>query len=222
MSDKHSPNFTYSIITFSTLVFIAHFFLPVSVILHFLSSFALIPSTFFAEKNYLALLTYQFIHINFQHLISNMFVLFTIGRAIESEIGSIKFGASYLAAGVFSGFLHVVFNQNSETMVIGASGAVFGAIALLLLLMPFRFTSAMIIPMPGVVLGVTMLVVEVTSILFSNDMWIAHDIHLYGFLAGGLASFSIDYDKALRGLIISVIVLLGLYYWAFYVEGIVI
>jgi len=66
-----------------------------------------------------------------------------------------------------------------------------------------------------------MLVVEVGSILFNSDVWIAHDIHLYGFLVGGLASFGIDYDRALRGLIISVAVLLVLYYWAFYIEGIV-
>ena len=96
------------------------------------------------------------------------------------------------------------------------------AIAILLLLMPFRFTSAMIVPVPGVVLGITMLVVEVISILFGNDTWIAHDIHLYGFLFGGIASFSIDYNKALRGLIISVVILLGLYYWAFYIEGVLI
>jgi membrane associated rhomboid family serine protease len=222
MTDKYNPVFTYYMITFCSLVFITNFFLPTPVILHFLSNFALIPSTFYTGKHYLALLTYQFIHLNFQHLISNMFVLFAIGRAIESETGTMKFGASYIGAGIGSGFLHVFFNQSSETMVIGASGAIFGAIAILLLLMPFRFTSAMIVPVPGVVLGITMLVVEVISILFGNDTWIAHDIHLYGFLFGGIASFSIDYNKALRGLIISVVILLGLYYWAFYIEGVLI
>ena len=180
------------------------------------------PSTFFAEKNYLALISYQFLHLNFQHLLSNMFVLFSVGRAVESEIGSTKFGVSYITAGIFSGLFHVIFNQGSDVAVIGASGAVFGAIALLLLLMPFKFTSAMIIPMPGVVLGISMLVVEVGSILFSPDVFVAHDIHLYGFLVGGLASFGIDYDRALRGLAISVVVSLLLYYWAFYIEGIVI
>lgn len=187
-----------------------------------LSQYAILPADFFTRQNYLSLLTYQFMHLNLQHLASNMFVLFTVGRAVESEIGSRKFGLTYLAAGVLSGYLHVLFNQNSEILVIGASGAIFGAIAMLLLMMPFKFTSAMIIPLPGVVLGITMLVVEVASILFNNDVWIAHDIHLYGFLAGGLASFGIDYDRALRGLMISLAVLLLLYYWAFYIEGIVI
>jgi hypothetical protein len=67
-----------------------------------------------------------------------------------------------------------------------------------------------------------MLVVEVSAILFSNDVYVAHDVHLYGFVAGSLAAFGIDYDRALRGLIISVIILIGLYYWAFFIEGIVI
>ncbi len=196
--------------------------LPLPVLMNIYAEFAIEPAKFFIERNYVTLFTYQFLHLNLQHLLSNMFVLLTVGRAVESEIGSRNFGISYLMAGVFSGLFHVVFNQTSDVPVVGASGAIFGAIALLLLLMPFRFTSAMIIPVPGVVLGITMLVVEVTSILFSNDVWVAHDMHLYGFLVGGLAAFGIDYDKALRGLVISVVVILVLYYWAFYVEGIVI
>jgi len=186
------------------------------------SDLALNPSIFTMSKSYYTLITYQFLHLNFQHLVSNMFALFSIGRAVESEIGSTKFGLSYLLAGVFSGILHIVFNQGSDIMVIGASGAVFGALALLLLLMPFKFTSAMIIPMPGFVLGISMLVIEVSAILYNTDVWVAHDVHLFGFIAGGLAAFGIDYDRALRGLIISVIILIGLYYWAFYIEGIMV
>ena len=173
-------------------------------------------------NSYYTLITYQFLHLNFQHLVSNMFALLTIGRAVESEIGSTKFGLTYLTAGVFSGLLHIIFSHGTDVMLIGASGAVFGALALLLLLMPFKFTSAMIIPMPGVVLGISMLVVEVSALVYNTDIWVAHDVHLYGFLVGGLAAFGIDYDRALRGLIISVIVLIGLYYYAFYIEGIVI
>jgi membrane associated rhomboid family serine protease len=150
-----------------------------------------------------------------------MFVLFSVGRAVESKIGSTKFGLTYIGAGVFSGLMHAMFNQGSDIPVVGASGAVFGAIAVLLLLMPFRFTSAMLIPLPGVVLGISMIVVEVTSIILSKDVFIAHDIHLYGFLVGGIASFGIDYELALRGLVISVIILLGLFYWVFYIEGVV-
>ena len=219
MSQRYKPSFTNSVVLVCTLIFLANFFLPTQLMIHLYSRFAIIPVSFFDTDGYLTLLTYQFLHLNFQHLLSNMFVLYSIGKAIESEIGSTKFSITYLVSGIFSGLLHVIFNPNSEIMVIGASGAIFGAIALLLLLMPFKFTTALIIPMPGVVLGLSMLLIEVASIRYSTDPWVAHDIHLYGFLVGGLASFGIDYDKAVRGLIISVIVLMSLYYWAFYIEG---
>jgi membrane associated rhomboid family serine protease len=204
------------------MVFIISLSLPTPMLLSLYRNLSIVPSTFFIDKKYISLITYQFLHLNFQHLVSNMFVLFSIGRAVESEIGSTKFGITYIIAGTFSGFFHIVFNQSSEISVIGASGAVFGAIALLLLLLPFKFTAAMIVPVPGVVLGITMLIFEVGSMFFSSDVWVAHDIHLYGFFMGGLASFGIDYNRALRGLFISILVLLLLYYWAFHVEGIVI
>lgn len=222
MTMERTPLFTYFVLFSCSILFIINLFLPIPVVNNVYSLYSIKPVEFFMEKNYLTLITYQFLHLNLQHLVSNMFVFFSVGRAIESEIGSLKLGVSYLLAGVLSGLLHVVVNPGSDIMVIGASGAIFGAIAILLLLMPFKVTSAMIIPLPGIVIGISMLLVEVSSILFSKDVWVAHDIHLYGFLVGSLTSFSIDYDRALRGLIISVIVLLGLYYWAFYVEGIVV
>jgi membrane associated rhomboid family serine protease len=221
MSGNGSPVFTYSVITFCSVVFLGTLFLPFDLVTQLYYNYALDPATFLYGSNYLTLFTYQFLHLNFQHLISNMFVLFFVGRAIENEVGSTKFGITYLSAGVGAGLLHVLFNQHEDVMVIGASGAIFGVISLLLLLRPFKFTSAMIIPVPGVVLGISLLVVDVASIMFSSDVWVAHDIHLYGFLVGGLVSFGIDYDRALKGLIISVLILLCLYYWAFYVEGIV-
>lgn len=219
MSDGKSV-FTNSVIFVCSLVFLANLFLDESTMLHFYSGFAIIPNNFLKENNYLTLITYQFLHLNFQHIISNMFVLFNIGRAVESEIGSTKFGLTYLLAGAISGLLHTLLNPDSKIIVIGASGSIFGALALLLLLMPFKFTSAMIIPLPGVILGLAMLIIEVTSFLFSEDLWVAHDIHLYGFITGGLASFGIDYNRALRGLIISIVVLIGLYYLSFYIEGV--
>lgn len=222
MSSEYFPAFTYFVLMSSIMVFLIGLFLPMPLIMDIYGNFSIIPSSIFFDKNYLTLLTYQFLHLNFQHLVSNMFVLFSVGRAVESEIGSTKFGISYLVSGIISGLIHAIFNQSSNIAVIGASGAVFGIIAILLLLMPFKFTTALIIPVPGVVLGITMLVVEVGSILFSNNVLVAHDVHLYGFLVGGLASFGIDYNRAMRGLIISVIVTLLLYYWAFYIEGIII
>ena len=219
MSSKSTPVFTYTFITACVLVFFGSLALPTSSFLSVLDEYAVQPASFIISSNFVSFITYMFLHVDIQHLASNMFVLLGVGRAVESEIGSVKFGLVFLGAGAFSGFAHVLFNQESAMNVIGASGAIFGAIAVLLLLMPFKFTSALLLPVPGVVLGLSMLAVEITSLMSGSDTFVAHDVHLYGFVAGTVASFGLDYNRALKGLVISVIVVLGLYYWVYYLNG---
>jgi hypothetical protein len=131
-------------------------------------------------------------------------------------VGARRFSLIYLGSGVLAGLAHVAMNPHSSIPVVGASGAIFGLIAVLLLLMPFEVTTAMIIPLPGVAVGIIMLMVEVSSLLMNPGSMVAHDIHLYGFLFGGLGAFAVDYDKALRGLVIAAIILVALYVWAIY------
>lgn len=219
MSNNSTPMFTYTFITVCVLVFFGSFTLTTPVFLRLLEDYAVQPASFAISSNFISFITYMFIHVDIQHLASNMFVLLSVGRAVEAEIGTVKFGMLFLGSGAFSGFAHVLFNQGSSMNVVGASGAVFGAIAVLLLLMPFKFTSALLLPLPGVVLALSMLALEITSIMNGNDAFIAHDVHLYGFVAGAIASFGIDYNKAWRGLVLAVLVALGLYYWVYYLNG---
>ena len=100
----------------------------------------------------------------------------------------------------------------------GASGSIFGAIALLILLMPFKFTSVFIIPLPGVVAGLGLLALEALTIVASAQPGVAHDVHLYGFIAGALGAFALDFDKAFKGLVIAVMVALALYLWVFHLS----
>ena len=55
--------------------------------------------------------------------------------------------------------------------------------------------------------------------MYVNDVNIAHDIHLYGFLAGGIGAFGLNYNKAMRGLLISALTLMALYIIFFYLDG---
>ncbi|MCW4049433.1 MAG: rhomboid family intramembrane serine protease [Candidatus Bathyarchaeota archaeon] len=177
---------------------------------------SLLPSDIMNGQNRFSLITYMFIHLNLMHLVTNMFVLMSVGTVLERRVGSLRFALVYLFSGIIGGLLHSSVDPSSISPVIGASGAVFGLIAMLLLLMPFMITTALVIPLPGVVVGIGMLVVEVMSLLLNQDVSVAHDIHLYGFLVGGVSAFVIDYNKALRGLIIAVVALLALYMWVSY------
>ena len=211
--------FTYLFVTACTLVFFGGYALPESLFMQLFEEYSIQPASFMVSQNFVSLFSYMFLHINLQHLVSNLFVLLSVGRAVEAEIGGTKFGVVLVGSGVVSGYSHIITNQTSNMPVIGASGAVFGAIALLLLLMPFKFTPALFIPLPGVLLGLGTLAIEVTSLLYANDMNVAHDVHLYGFLVGGIGAFGMDYNKAMRGLLISVLTLVTLYYVFFYHDG---
>ncbi|MBF0709710.1 MULTISPECIES: rhomboid family intramembrane serine protease [unclassified Gemella] len=75
------------------------------------------------------LITPLFVHIGLDHLLSNMLLLITVGRVLETLIGSFKFTMLYLLSGV-AGNLAVVF-YDPNTITAGASSALFGVLGLL-------------------------------------------------------------------------------------------
>ncbi|MBF0848861.1 rhomboid family intramembrane serine protease, partial [Streptococcus danieliae] len=74
-------------------------------------------------------ITPLFVHIGLDHLLSNMLLLITVGRVLETLIGSFKFTMLYLLSGV-AGNLAVVF-YDPNTITAGASSALFGVLGLL-------------------------------------------------------------------------------------------
>ncbi len=68
-------------------------------------------------------LTYMFIHGGFWHILFNMIVLYFFGPRVEERLGSNRFIALYLIAGL-SGALFSVFTP--YVPILGASGAVLG------------------------------------------------------------------------------------------------
>jgi membrane associated rhomboid family serine protease len=201
------------------LVYLVALLAPEDMVYGLVLRYGVVPVLVSSGRSVVSLVTYMFLHAGFQHLVTNMFVLFTVGRAIEKEVGTGRFSLIYLGSGVLGGLAHAAVNPQSSVPVVGASGAIFGLIAVLVLLMPFEVTTAMIIPLPGVAVGIIMLLVEVSSLLVDPGSTVAHDIHLYGFLFGGLGAFAVDYGRALRGLMIASAILVALYVWAVYFNG---
>jgi membrane associated rhomboid family serine protease len=202
------------------LVYLVTLLAPEDMVYGLVLRYGVVPILLSSGRGVVSLVTYMFLHAGFQHLVTNMFVLFTVGRAIEKEVGTGRFSLIYLGSGVLGGLAHAAVNPQSSVPVVGASGAIFGLIAVLVLLMPFEVTTAMIIPLPGVAVGIIMLLVEVSSLLVDPGSTVAHDIHLYGFLFGGLGAFAVDYGRALRGLMIASAILVALYVWAVYFNGV--
>ena len=77
------------------------------------------------------LLSHQFLHGSLGHLVGNMIVLLVAGPFVEAAIGRWRFLLGYLASGVAAGAAHQLI---SAAPLIGASGAIAGAMAMVAVL----------------------------------------------------------------------------------------
>jgi membrane associated rhomboid family serine protease len=72
------------------------------------------------------LFTSMFVHGGFAHIFGNMLIFFFIGLPFERRIGWKNFLIIYLLTGVCGTLTHSLLNLGSSTILIGASGAIFG------------------------------------------------------------------------------------------------
>ena len=84
------------------------------------------------NHEYRRLISYMFIHADFEHLIGNMVALFLFGKLVEQRLGSLRMAIIYFGSGVGAGFLSMEIahklHPESPRFAAGASGAVFGII----------------------------------------------------------------------------------------------
>ncbi len=85
------------------------------------------------------LITYQFLHGDFFHILFNMYVLYMFGRLIEQTLGPKRFLIFYLICGIAGGILYPILtlvNWLPIGPMVGASGAILGIIGAVAVLYP--------------------------------------------------------------------------------------
>jgi membrane associated rhomboid family serine protease len=89
------------------------------------------------------LITYMFTHFDFWHILSNMLMLFFLGRLFEGYVGTKKVLGIYVVGGIVGGILQVaaknsfpVFSEIGHYPIVGASGAVMAIAAALVTYAP--------------------------------------------------------------------------------------
>lgn len=139
----------------------------------------------------LTLITYQFLHGGWMHLISNMAFLWVFADNIEDAFGHFGFLLFYLLCGIAAGLLHTVMQPDSGAPLIGASGAVSGVLAAYLLLYPKARVWILLfmrIPLPISAFWALSgwFALQLLSIFLSsdNEVQVAWWAHIGGFLAG--------------------------------------
>jgi len=90
-----------------------------------LSSGAIFPLQVLSDPTQLwRLITPIFVHLSWSHVLSNMLIVFFMGRMIEEIFGHLRYLAIYLIAGIFANA--TIFFLSPNVVSAGASGAIFG------------------------------------------------------------------------------------------------
>lgn len=166
----------------------------------FLKWFGLVPAGVFPGLRIWQPFTYLFLHevTYIWHIVVNMFMLWMFGREVELVWGRNRFLRYYFLTGVGAGILNVIVkafatlwgreNSYTQTITIGASGAIFGILIACAILFPDR--RAYIIPIP-IPIKMKWIVAGMAAITFLGtfgvgDDTVSHISHLGGMLIGYL------------------------------------
>lgn len=95
----------------------------------------LYPAAVFWYGQFYRLFTAMFLHADIYHLVNNMLLLGGLGYMLETETGHIRFLLLYLLSGLggqLASLAYKLYREEWRVASIGASGAVFGIVGLLL------------------------------------------------------------------------------------------
>ncbi|MCL4365952.1 rhomboid family intramembrane serine protease [Patescibacteria group bacterium] len=168
-----------------------------------IAQYALTPQKvdFFRINTLIPLVSSQFLHAGFLHIISNMLFLWVFGNNIEYAFGFIFFPIFYVLAGIVAALTQYVITPSVSIPMLGASGAVAGILGAYFALYPnnkiktlvFILIFITIIDIPAYILlfywFITQLFNGVASISANPDVGgVAFLPHVGGFLFGWLAA----------------------------------
>ena len=166
-----------------------------------------------SEFNLAQLVTYMFMHANFQHIFFNMFAVWMFGRTLEHVLGSKRFLTYYMVCGIGAGLVQELVQYVQYAMelshydgvntgvevipmaeflnlmtTVGASGAVYGILLAFGMLFPESkmFVFPLPFPIKAKFFVIGYAVIELFSGFGSSGDGVAHFAHLGGMIFGFL------------------------------------
>jgi membrane associated rhomboid family serine protease len=154
----------------------------------------LIPATVVGKLYVWQLATYMFLHAGLLHIVLNMLVLWMLGSELERIWGTRYFVKFYFVTGIGAGLLTVLFSllpfefaaQLRPSIIIGASGAIYGLLLAYAMYFPERpIFLYFVFPIPA-----KYFVLIIGAIAFYSSLGggggVANATHLGGLLVGYL------------------------------------
>ena len=211
------PKATSFLLCLNIILFLVTWFLSnsfVSVDGNVLYNFGGLTYTATKTGDYFRLFCSMFLHADIMHIALNMYSLYILGPQLESFYGTKKFILIYLISGVMGSLLTLPF-LNYNTIVVGASGAIFGLMGSLLYFGLYFRTY-----LGNVVVGQLMPII-ILNLLIGLHPSISNTAHIGGLIGGFLASKMVgiknksDKSEIINGIVMLTIITVFLIYIGF-------
>ena len=141
-----TPYVTYVLIGANIFIFLYQLRLTAPQLEQFFQLYAVVPKQLTASfggipvnqavPEPLTLVTSQFLHGGFLHILGNMLFLWIFGNNIEDKLGHIKYIIFYITCGSLAALAQWFFSMQSGIPSLGASGAIAGVMGAYILRFP--------------------------------------------------------------------------------------
>lgn len=139
------------------------------------------------RKEYVRMLSSGFLHVDYMHLLFNMYAFYTFADVLQYFFNPFEFGLLYFGSLIAGNMLSLYVHRNhGDYSAVGASGAVSGVIYASIALMPEGGIGLVFIPglsIPSWIFGIIYLLYSMFGIKSQRDN-IGHEAHLGGAIAG--------------------------------------
>ncbi|HEY9631320.1 MAG TPA: rhomboid family intramembrane serine protease [Coleofasciculaceae cyanobacterium] len=176
------PYVTYGLILINILCFLYELSLPSGQLDNFFRMAAIVPAELTASfqgevvsqglPEWTTLITSQFLHGGWLHVLGNMLYLWIFGNNVEDKLGHVKFLIFYLLCGVLAGLAQWFFAQGSTVPSLGASGAIAGVMGAYIV----RFPRAKILTL------ISVFPLRVPALLFLGIWFVQQAFYSYASL----------------------------------------
>ena len=180
--DFDSAPATYALILANLIVSFYAFFVDRGFINHFAFNVGAVVK---GEQHY-RVVTSSFLHVDFVHLLVNMFTLYFFGPTVEQILGKLGFLVVYFGAIITSGVVSAIVNRrNMAYSSVGASDAVSGVVLSFCVFYPLAPIYLFMIPIgiPAILFGAVYIFIS-ARLMGNAGNRIAHEGHLGGAIAG--------------------------------------
>ena len=171
----------------------------------FVTRWSAVPADIWAGRHLETLLTAQFMHAGWSHIIGNMVFFWAFGPEVEEAMGRLRFVAFYLLGGAVAMAAQVAVMAGSTVPNLGASGAIAAVMGAFVATYPrdrirsllFLGWFVRVTPIPAIVLiGLWFLsqLINLGAVANGQSDEVAYLAHIAGLIFGVLTARLFEHD----------------------------